>query len=190
MKNIHPQSNLSSRSGQSLIEVMVAITMLTVSFLGISSLLAQSLALSRVTANNVTATYLASEGVEIAKNLIDHDFYAQQIANQGNGWGDCYNKLYAIHQGFEIDYSTVDCTPGNTPKQYSSSDYLYYHPDTTQLYDYNESNDVNAVLTGFTREITMTLNGDEITVDSTVWFPGFSGATDNIQLEDTFYKWY
>ena len=66
----------SPRGGQSLIEVMVAVTALTVSFLGISSLLSQSLALNRVISNEATATYLASEGIEIAKNLIDHDFYA------------------------------------------------------------------------------------------------------------------
>ena len=61
---------------------MVAITVLTVGFLGISSLLSQSLALNRVTTNEITATYLASEGIEIAKNLIDHDVYAQQIGGR------------------------------------------------------------------------------------------------------------
>jgi hypothetical protein len=178
MKRRHPSSIIhhpSSQKGQSLVEVMVAITALTVGFLGISSLLSRSLALNRVTTNEVTATYLASEGVEVAKNLIDHDVYGAL------GWDTCFGS----GGDFELDYTTIDCkteltrfTGGGRP--------LWYHTDT-HLYNYI-SNGGSA--TSFTRMIKVIPVGDEITVIAVVWWAGLNGAQGNINLEDHFYKWY
>lgn len=168
----------SFRSGQSLVEVMVAITILTVGFLGMSGLLSQSLALNRVTTNQVTATYLASEGVEIAKNLIDHDVYAG-----GDGqWGACF--LGRGTTDFEIDYSTTDCS--TLTKFISPGDALWYHADT-HLYDYNSN---GGTATSFMRMVRVRTSGDEITVTAEVWWPGLAGTQGNIILEDHFYKWY
>ena len=69
-------------SGQTLLEVMMALFVLTSGFLGILSLLAQSIFLSKTVGNETIATYLAAEGVEVAKNLLDHDVYAH-IAGVG-----------------------------------------------------------------------------------------------------------
>jgi hypothetical protein len=163
---------------------MVAITMLTVSFLGISSLLAQSLALSRVTANSVTATYLASEGIEVAKNLIDHDFYGQ-ASGETQGWGSCFGG----GGNFELTYATYDCVA--LTQFIGQGDYLWYHNSTDHLYDYDQNGTTE---TGFTRKIVVTPaengNRDEITVDAIVTWAGFSGVSNDIKLEDTFYKWY
>jgi hypothetical protein len=170
----------SSRNGQSLIEVMVAITALTVAFLGISTLLSQSIALNKVISNEATATYLASEGIEVAKNLIDHDVYAQ-IAGEGGGWGNCFMNRGTTD--FEIDYETTDC---NTLTPFvSPGDPLWYHTDT-HLYDYVED---GGTATGFTRMVRVLENGDEITVICDVWWPSFGGSSGNIELEDHFYNW-
>ncbi len=183
MRNLHsPPSVLhpSSQKGQSLIEVMVAITMLTVGFLGISSLLSRSLALNRVVTNQLTATYLASEGIEIAKNLIDHDVYGQS-SGATTGWGSCFNKG---RTDFELDYTTIDCS--TLASFVFPGDPLWYHPDT-HLYDYNES---GGIATSFTRRIRVEMSGDEITVIAIVYWPGFGGSAGSINLEDHFYKWY
>ncbi len=172
---LHP----SARSGQSLIEVMVAITALTVSFLGISSLLSQSIALNRVISNEATATYLAAEGVEIAKNLIDHDVYAG-IAGEGTSWGSCFG----LGGEFELDYTTSDCH-GLTPFV-SGGDPLWYDP-TTHLYGYAKG---GAQQTNFTRDIRVETNGNEITVNSIVAWSGLGGSPGSINLEDHFYDWY
>ena len=179
-------SNNNNRNGQTLIEAMVAVTLLTVGFLGISSLLSQSLALNRVTANQLTATYLAAEGIEVAKNLIDHDVYAQ-AAGHGTGWGTCLANLVSINGGFGLDYSTVDCNPGSR-QIFSSNDYLYYHADT-HLYDYDE-NGGGGTQTGFMRKVTMIPTGNyEITVNSIVSWPGPAGTVDDVNLEDHFYNY-
>ena len=175
-----------SRSGQSLIEVMVAITMLTVSFLGISVLLSRSLALNRVTANDVTAAYLASEGIEITKNLIDHDVYAG-LAHKGTGWGTCFAGRGT--PDFELDYETTDC---GSLAAYDSSKPLLYDPPT-HLYGYEAG-----VATIFARDIRVSRNpawpgdpnDDEITINVLVSWSGLDGAPDRINLEDRFYNWY
>lgn len=177
-----------SRSGQSLIEVMVAITMLTVSFIGISSLLSQSIVLNRAISNEATATYLAAEGVEVAKNLIDHDVYAHIACEQGIGpcvpvteWGSCFSNRGTTD--FEIDYTTMDC--GALSPFVFPGDPLWYHANT-HLYNYVGN---GGTVTGFTRMMRAHVNGDEITVTAEVWWPGFGGSPGSINLEDHFYNW-
>ena len=168
----------SSREGQSLVEAMVAITALTVSFLGISSLLARSFVLNRTTTSELTATYLASEGIEVAKNLIDHDVHAP-----GTGWGACFGN----GGNFELDYATINCSPPSLST--FTNRQLDYHVDTN-LYDYNEIGAGGGTPTGFTREISVrNPTGYEIQVDSIVSWPSSGGGMQSTTLEDDFYNW-
>jgi hypothetical protein len=170
------------QSGQSLVEVMVAITVLTVGFLGISSLLSRSLALNRVTTDEITGTYLASEGVEIAKNLIDHDIHNPT----GTGWGTCFTGRGQTD--FEFDYTIVDCGDPSQLMPYISSAplFLWYHADT-HLYNYEKNGGTE---TSFTRFVRVVINGDEAVVNSRVAWSGLAGARGSVNLEDHFYKWY
>ena len=79
-----------SRRGQTLVEALVALSILTVGFVGIIVLLTRSFQLNRTTANDTQATYLAAEGIEVAKNLIDHDVYEQLSGNSSYSWGSCF----------------------------------------------------------------------------------------------------
>ena len=84
--------------GQAIIEVLVAVSMLTVGFLGVVTLLAKSLGLNRVVTESYTATYLAVEGVELVKNLID----ANSIAGAGTPWNS------GLTDGtYEADYASL-----------------------------------------------------------------------------------
>ena len=170
------------RSGQSLIEMMIAITVLTVGFLGISALLSQSLFLNRIVANEATATYLASEGIELAKNLIDHDVYAQ-VAGQGTGWGTCFSGKGT--SDFEIDYTTVDCS---TLAPFVSPGSPLWYSSQTHLYSYNAGG--STTRTNFARDIRVNVNGDEIVVRAIVSWTGAGGVPQSINMEDHFYKWY
>lgn len=173
----------NSRSGQSLLEVMVALSVLTVGFLGILSLISQSIFISKTVSTQSTATYLAAEGIEIAKNLIDHDVYAH-IAGFGTGWGTCFG-LGATTKEVEFDYTTTDCL---SIKPYSQNDFLYFSP-STGIYSYNSLGD--AVKTIYTRDIKITntsLNPPEITVESIVYWNA-GAVTQDVDLVDNFYNW-
>jgi hypothetical protein len=167
-----------SRSGQSLVEAIIAITLLTVGFLGIAALLAQSLHLTRVVSDQTTATYLAAEGVELAKNLIDHDVYLH-LAGLGTGWGSCFGGAGA--HDIELDYASTDCS-----RSFFPSDALMFDP-ATGIYSYGPS--AGSVKTNFTRDIRFALNGNEIVVNSIVRWGTGSFTSQSINLEDHFYNW-
>ena len=167
----HVPCLMSRRSGQSLIEATIAISILTVGFLGISSLLARSFFLSRVVSDEVTANYLAAEGIELAKNMIDHDVY-ETYANNGNfSWGRCFSQSsnrVGTTEEVELDYTTLadpvtDCQ--GVPAFTSPGRPLLYNP-TTHLYSYNAQQ--GDITTTFTREILVTENGNEIIVNAIV----------------------
>jgi hypothetical protein len=169
------------RSGQSLVEAMVALSVLTVGFLGIITLLNKSLQLSKVTSDDTQATYLAAEGIEVAKSLIDHDVY-QGISQGIDQWGKCF-PLSGVHY-YQLDYETTSCTslvvsanPMNNP--------LYFHP-STDLFSYSSA---GGTASNFTRNIKITNKGEEIDVQSIVtWSDGL--ATNDVVLEDHFYNWH
>jgi hypothetical protein len=180
--SLFARSSRASRRGQSLIEAIVAITVLTTGFLGISSLLAKSYTLNHIVSDQVTANYLASEGIEIAKNLIDHDTFKFLSGDQSSPWGTCFSFP---HNDVELDYTTTDCS---SLSGFSLSDYLKLDP-VTHLYGYNPPPGDNPVATSFTREISVRTSGNEITVNSIVRWDTGSVIGQSLNLEDRFYNW-
>ena len=177
----HTPYPASSRRGQSIVEAMIAITVLTTGFLGISTLLARSYFLDRVVSDQVTANYLAAEGIEIAKNLIDHDVIESSSGNPTFAWGTCFAFP---HNDVELDYTTANC--GNM--QPFANDFLLFDP-VTHLYSYGPPLGDNPVTTHFTRRIQVVRNGCMITVDTTVQWNTATVVGQSLKLEDTFYDW-
>lgn len=158
---------------------MIALTLLTTGFLGIASLLSQSFYLNRVVSDETTATYLAAEGVEIAKNLVDHNVYAH-IAGNGLGWNSCFGT----GGSFQFDYTVRDCA--NLPLYDGTP--INFDP-TTHMYSYRTSG--NEVPTAFSREIHITVpNANEIIVNSIVRWSTGSFTGQSVNLEDHFYNWH
>lgn len=158
-----------SQRGQSLIEAMIALGVLTTGFLGIISILSKSFFYERNISDTMTATYLASEGIEIVKNLIDNAYLSSQ------SWNSCIQNSGE----YELDYKTI-CP---TLKPYDSGDYLSFD-SSTNLYSYSALPKSN-----FSRDIRIKLNGDEIIVNSIVnWNTGIL-RNQSINIEDHFYNW-
>lgn len=185
MKNI--------RKGQSLIEVMVALFVLTIGMLGILALLGQSLSVSKTVTNETIATYLAAEGIELSKNIVDHDVY-QQRAGVSAGWAqNSEDQAFGAGGNFQLDYTTCDTDDGSaaicdlSTWHFNSGETLGFDP-STNLYYYGAPE-----ATPFVREIKISYpNGaphfNELIVQSIVtWGTGFN--TQSIQLEDHFYNW-
>jgi type II secretory pathway pseudopilin PulG len=176
-------SHISSRRGQTLVEALIALSILTVGFVGIVGLLTKSFQLNRTISNDTQATYLASEGIEVAKNLIDHDVYEQLSGNSSYSWGSCFPYPGGYYY-YPIDYQTTDCaslnfsnSPPDTP--------LYFDPTT----DMFTTNSLGTNPTNFVRNIEVINNGEDLDVRSTVtWATG--GQSNTITLEDHFYNWH
>jgi hypothetical protein len=180
---------INSRRGQTLVEALVALSILTTGFIGIVALLNKSFQLNRTTADDTQATYLASEGVELAKNIIDYDVY------YGNSSTIDWGCSFGLGSGQERDYalaynfapngcSSPPVIPGAT------TDHLYIDP-STHLYSYIAT----GAATDFTRDVYITAVSStptqsyEFDVQSVVTWAN-AGASNSITLEDHFYNWY
>jgi len=107
-----------NQRGQSLIEMLVGISIVIVSLLGILVLVNRSLGLNRVTAENYIATYLASEGIELTRNFFEKDYLAQSPGSKNfYGWvgGGLGNIAPTGPYGlYEIDFDE-DTWPATVP---------------------------------------------------------------------------
>ncbi len=170
---------------------MVALFVLTTGFLGIVTLLSQSLYISKNISTETTATYLAAEGIELAKNIIDHDVYQHLDCNvQGTGWAQgSHDTAFTVGRSYQLDYTTCNDLAGRAtdcdPQLYNNQNQLLLDP-TTGLYGYQ-----SGAPTPFTREVRISsdLSNEELTVQSIVtWHVGL--GTQSVTLEDDFYNWH
>ncbi|HEX4104216.1 MAG TPA: hypothetical protein VHZ04_01925 [Candidatus Paceibacterota bacterium] len=191
---IKPTRGRKKASGQSIIEAMIAMGILTIGFLGIAALLVRSFQISRTTSDDVTATYLASEGIEVMKNILDHDVYAIPPAGASLGWGTCTDTSGTTHctesGAYKADYESAVpqeiggpgavCFSGAAP----SADFILNFDAASGAYGYA----AGGTPSKFARCIQFTHNGEEITVNSIVdWTT--NGIAESLNLEDHFYNW-
>ncbi len=178
---------LDSRRGQVLVEAIVALSVLTIGFLGILTILARSLGLNRVISDNYTGTYLAAEGIELIKSAIDYNIIARN-AGAVLAWnqGICDTPTGA----YEIDYRLAPLDLGAArigPATVASTRKLRYDPNFYYQYDNGEE-------TIFVRTVrvdcTRNRDGNEIAVNSIVSWVTRGGAEFSVDLEDHFFNWY
>jgi len=153
-------------NGQLLIESMISISIVVVGLLGILGLLSRSTSLNRVVSNQFIGNYLAAEGIEITKNLIDANIIQHKPWNEGFSNGS-----------FEADYTNLSLAPNqNRFLLFDSANNLYSYQSGTQ--------------TVFTRTINIELIGsEEIKVNSIVRWRTRAGAQFEVNLEDHFFNW-
>lgn len=87
--------------GFTLLEVIIAMFLLTVGAGGAFMLIQRMVAFSAENVNKLTASYLAQEGVELVRNIRDSNFL-KQYSGAGGAWND---GLTACEAGCEIDYN-------------------------------------------------------------------------------------
>lgn len=180
---------IHSRRGQTLVEALVALSILTTGFIGVIALLNKSFQLNRTTTNDTQATYLAAEGIEIAKNIIDHDVY-YGFANSADKWECSFLLKAGQSQDYALDYEAAPsaCDSPRTVAQ-AGGNQLYLNPGTG-LYSYSAA--PPDVPTDFTRDVRISVpNGspNELDVQSKVaWTDG--ALSNTITLEDHFYNWH
>src|SRR3989344_9238906 len=165
---------IKNEKGQLLIEAMVAVSLMLVGLMGIFGVLSRSLGLSRVAADHFVAVNLASEVIEIAKNILDKNFTAP---GGGVSWNDGFpDGTYCVD--YQND-SLVSCPGAEDKKLYVNSDGLHEH-DTS-----------NNTRSKFSRSLTVITSptGNMIAVQSKVTWVGKGGPNSSVTVEDHFYNW-
>lgn len=161
---------LKANSGQLLIEALVAMGILTVAVFAVFSLLTRSTSLNRVVSQQYVATYLAAEGIELTKNILDSN-----LLRCGTAWN---TGAVPQRDPYEVDYLSDRLTNATGGK-------LLINPNNG-FYQY-QSGDPSL----FTRLIYLeTISTDEqIRVTSVVNWRSRGGVENEVRLEDHFFKW-
>jgi hypothetical protein len=169
------------RRGQVMIEAIIAATAVLFIIVGVFSLLSQSLHYNTFTSNDYIGTYLASEGIEVVKNILDGNVIRSLPWSCGFTDGN-----------YELSYDWVNpaATPSDcsTPALPSNSNrYLLFDPKTG-IYSYNSGSQ-----TIFKRLVTIkspiSNSKVEIQVNSIVSWTSL-GIAKSVNLEDRFFEWH
>ena len=160
-----------------LVETMVALSVITIGLLGIFALLSTSMGLNRFVSEKHVATYLAAEGIELVKNLIDTNYIARK-GGQLISWNEGLSQAGS----YEIDYMSTSLAPVSG----GNLNLLYY---SDGLYGYDQSG--GAEQTKYKREIIIDPSiADQIKVNSIVVWEGRGLAEARmVNLEDKFFDW-
>ncbi len=156
-----------------MVEAIVALSMLTMGMVGIFTLLSNSYAFNRISTNEYVAANLASEGIEVVRDIIDRNIMNLRSWNCG----------VSTNGDFQADYDDVALSP------YSASDLIKF--DTAlKVYTYNVS--ANTVNTAFNRRISIENLGtpiDEIRVISRVAWRDRGSIAYDVTVEDRLFSW-
>lgn len=161
-----------------MLESMIAITIATIGIMGLLTLLSQALSLNRVITDQYAGSYLAAEGIEITKNLIDNNI------KKGSAW----NEGFAVGQCYEFDYETYDI---NEAQKLGSvcpdAGVTALKFDTlTGFYGYQ-----GGETTRFFRMVQITpVGADEVKVNSIAKWTTRGGGEFSLNVEDHFFNWY
>jgi hypothetical protein len=176
---------IQDKKGQMLIEAVIALSVLTVGFLGMFALLSESLGLNRVISDNYIGTYLAGEGIEVVKNIIDHNTILRAGGaaipwNNGLGGDGCYEVSYDT-QSLSQPFVSGNC---GVAAAMASAHNLLFQPGQN-LYSYSGSQATN-----FKRLVRVQLVGaDAVKVNSVVSWVTRGGGAFSVDAEDHFFNW-
>lgn len=185
----------ASRGGFTLVETLVAISIFTVSILGLMSVLSSGISNISYVKQKIVATYLAQEGIEYIRNM--RDTYV--IFPSGAGWNAFNTKLagascaingcyfndqlldYTKHTQQMVTVQTVfDCGDPNCSAHPLSYD------STTGKYGY-----ASGTNSGFIRKINVIYDPtkpNQTTISSTVSWTQGSGNY-HITFSEILYNW-
>lgn len=159
--------------GSLMIEALVAITLVMVGLLGIFSLITRSLGMNKDVHDRFVAANLASEGIEVVKNIIDTDVAAGKFWNSTIQPGNTYAVEYDTTAGSIGGMGAYVATPLNVDP-------------STGLYSYTYATQQSP----FTRAVRAKnpATGGGIEIDSVVTWT-VNGKDTTVELSDTFTPW-
>ncbi|MBI2591556.1 MAG: hypothetical protein HYW34_02675 [Candidatus Brennerbacteria bacterium] len=176
MKRINLKGSKSR--GTILVEVIIAISIVIVGLLAVLRLLSRSISLNREVSNQLVATYLAEEGIEVAKNILDANTIKIGIGDPPYTNSNQWNRDFTPGS-YEIDYQSqaLESDQGR---------FLFFDPDTGR-YGYDTA---VGLQTFFKRRIDIeNITNNELRISSKVNWDSRSGAISSVDLEDHFYNW-
>lgn len=170
------RTNIKTVSGQTMIESLVAVSMVIVGILGIVSLLVSSEHQSASVTNRLTAAYLAAENIEVVKNILDTEYL------QGSSFASAFTPgdLYTLNYD-STSPQLMDAAQSNMSVYYNASSTTYVQPPDPVDGD---------TLTVFKRYIYIAPSTNPAVLDVqavVIWDQ--NGVSQKFYLEDKFTNW-
>jgi len=158
----------NKEEGQMLVETMIALAITVIGLLGLLNLLSNSVGINKVISDQYIGSYLAAEGIEVVKNIIDNNIASGQAFNSG-----------ISYTRYEIQYNSLALS--------LSQDRFIKFDETNKRYGYDAG-----AQTPFKRTIQIRAgaSGDnELVVTSLVEWTTRGGLEQEVLLEDHFFNW-
>lgn len=167
--------------GFTLVETMVAIFILMIAVISPMSIASHALSSARFAKEQVTAFYLAQEGVELARNIRDNNVLSGTTWSEGTlGQASLGSACYSA-EGCMIEPTNLlvtNCQIG--------CDIL--NIDENGIYTYNTT---GTIPSAFTRTVKVTkLSASEISISSVIsWISPTVGRTQSFTITDNLLNW-
>jgi len=152
------------RDGFTLIEILIAISVLIVGIVGVYAIVPRIVGVTAENRDEFIASQLAQEGLEIVRNMRDSNWL------RGVAWDSGLNNCSS---GCEIDYNDAS---------FSSYADRFLKIDNNGFYNYDSGED-----TKFKRKITITPSSNVLDVKVEIFW---SGKGSPFQIEEKLYRWY
>ncbi|MDP3043010.1 MAG: prepilin-type N-terminal cleavage/methylation domain-containing protein [bacterium] len=170
------KNKLKRQFGFSILEVIIAILIISIGMIGVLSLITQNIQVQYIGKNDLIASQLAQEGLELVRNIRDTNWLTA-----GNDWktgaGATTNSDIVQDGDYAIDYSgaIIDI---------NSIDNAGLNIDAAGFYTHNAG-----AATAFYRLITVVDNADYLDVECKVRWKE-RGRTHDYAVKTLLYNWY
>lgn len=158
-------SSTKSGAGFTLLEVVVAIFVITIGAVGVISMVQKITSFAQVSSSRFQAAYLIQEGMEIVRNIRDTNWLEGSPWNEGLPAGD-----------WEADYKTQNLTQAYAER--------YLNIDSNGFYSYSTGK-----ATKFKRKITILPEGSDILKIAIQVSWKERGEIYSLEAKGNLYKW-
>jgi prepilin-type N-terminal cleavage/methylation domain-containing protein len=168
-----------NKQGFTLVETLVAISIFTVSILGLLSILSKGISDTGYAKKKMIAGYLTQEGIEYIRNMRD----TNALYTPSGGWNSFKTKIASCTSADKCGFGVTQFTPNVF--------LCASHASQCKLFEQNGNYNTNSIGadSGFVRTVYMeTKSADEIKVFSTVSWTQGSGQYD-ITFSENLFNW-
>lgn len=165
-----------------LIEIMVAISVMTIGVVGVYALVPRVISTTSMNIDRFLASQLAREGIELVRNIRDTNWLQAADLSKSSPWDD------GLPSGeWEADYSTLTfantadfekCTDGGHNCDTCDGDFLKIE---NGFYNY-----ASGTKTPFKRKITISPQGDGLNIKVQITW---AGKGSPLGVEENLYDW-
>lgn len=186
--------------GQTLNEAIIAVSLLTFGVIGMLGGVVRSLSQTGIIAERMTATFLAAEGVEIAKNIVDARSMKSSRSGTDPG-GSRWKDDFASGRWYdELDFYDQDTSSDTSLRKYKTRSSLDDFTEaeieafpvlkldsSSNIFSYNSNSGENTSFRRITG--TTSVNNQHLLVRSRVYWRAKNGKLYSVTAETNLLNW-